>query len=422
MNRYSLVLMSIVIGMFIGIGLGRYSLNYFPSHHKQPTSELQKGLSKASSKNKDAPLQTNRSIQSSLKSKLSVQQNEEDVQQSLAQLSSVNTAKGPPKTAKEVLDRLIAEMENADPRELNGNIIYGRLQQLIDFGEDGSKAILDFFQTNQDIMLGRGGFNWGGGGMMFPSLRSVLLSTLYEFNDPTAEAASLEVLKNTTSGYEAILAAKNLEKISPGVYRAEALKAVTEILPSLIDAQDPRARRNFLDFQVLEIVGYYQAREMIPQVEEVIKQRPELLAQWIQNLLQFPAEDQIGTYRKLLEDEKGRQVFKNSPLILQLDYQNSDLRHLTQNFFSKELNPDQKGQFLQMLVLERPNQGDWRRGRSIMGSKENASFPQKKEKDKIEGKLKLLSEIELQLDTPELKTQLEKTRQQLQESLQRVKE
>jgi len=149
-------------------------------------------------------------------------------------VAAVQPSKGAPQTPKDVLSRLIYELENSDPEKADSvkdsERMMARLYQLQDFGEEGTKAIQEFLKTQQDIVLSKGRSRFDNdSGRSKTSIRTAMLDLLHDINDPIAQAASLEVLQATSSGQEVLRAARNLEKSSPGTYKDEVLKAVSEI-------------------------------------------------------------------------------------------------------------------------------------------------------------------------------------------------
>ncbi len=329
-------------------------------------------------------------------------------------------SKNLPQTAKEVIDRLLYEIENTDSPEIDLSRVMGRLQQLRDFGEDGSQAIQEFLRSQQDIAIGQNNL-FGGRQTQYPTLRAALLDTLYFMNDPISTATSLEILQTSASGYEALLATKNLEKQVPGKYRSEALKAVSEILTTI--SNDPASKNQgqqvFLNNQMLELVGYYQAKELIPQVEELIKKQPGMmLSSWLNALAQFPIEDQVKSFQKLLGDEKTiKTVLQNGGqyYLGRMDFQDNNARQLVRDVFSKNLNENQKSQLLQQISSSGYGVGFYQ----VMKTG-SSPVPQVPSKSRIEGSLRLLDDLAPQVNTPDLQKKLEGTRKQLQQQLQNI--
>jgi hypothetical protein len=316
-----------------------------------------------------------------------------------------------PQTAQEVLERLLVEIESSDSQRGESPRLLGRLQQLQDFGEEGSKAIRAFLDSQQDIVLSQG-FGYSNGRLtQFPSVRAALLDTLYEMRDPTAQAACLNVLKNTSSGLEALLAARNLEKMAPGVHRADALTAVTEILSTLVASKGDAKKQvmqNWMSTQALEIVGYYQAREVLPQLEELVKQQPQLLNAFMNTLLQFPAEEQISTMQRLSSDPKLARWINQSFYLGQMDYQSASARQAALKVIPK-LTAAQKQLFLQQMA-----QAGYRPvGAYQLMNPEKSLQNNLPVQGRVRGSIQLLEALRPSMDTPVLKKQLEETRKLL---------
>lgn len=308
-----------------------------------------------------------------------------------------------PQTAKEVIDRILSEIENGDPKDLNLRKISGYLQLLRDFGEDGSRAIQDFFRTRHDVLLEEDSILIPRLGS-YPSVRTALLGILYDMKDPTATAASLEILKNTSVPFEMLLAARNLEKFSPGAYRGETLKALSEIFPKLAD---PQNQTNPSNFWIFELIGYYKATDMIPQAEELVRKNPGQWTHfWMQALLQMPEEDRLASLQRLIANEGTRKVLTNDVYALsQMDFQSQKSRQWVGEVY-RDLTPMQKENFVSYL--------------SHMGGYFNQYMqfdrnpPTLFSKSRIENSLRLLSELAASAgDNPNVKNRIETARKEL---------
>ncbi len=355
-------------------------------------------------------------------------------------------------SAKAVIERLLSEIENSGSQPLDFFKILGRLQQLQQYGEEGSKAIRDFLRTRQEVVLGEDQFIGLSGSMngrrsFLPSLRTSLIQALYEINGPISQATSLEVLRTTSSAYEAILAARNLEKVSPGVYRADALKAISEIIFKSKDPEDSRiSTPQIINIDTLlmskhpynpddkrtvvwkdiytetfRLVAYYQAQEIFPQVEELIKEKPELVYHWINSLIQSPcsAEEQIDSYRRLTRNEKTlKMILENSSSFSLLDFQDEKARQWIREIYGDKMDVERKERFIQEIG-KLGSKGNiyptfWFMNENKLNSIQPFTKP------RLEGALQLLNELESPLDTPALQQRLVDSRQKLNQLLQYV--
>ena len=319
------------------------------------------------------------------------------------QLSLDQKFRGASQTAKEEMSRLIAECESLDIEKLK-SLFPGRLQHLKDFGEEGSQAILEFLETRKDIELEKKLWPFLGARVEVPSLRQALIDFLYEMEDPISQQASLTVLQNSSSDMEVFLAARNIEKLSPGNHRKEALQAVSEILAGYLDPKNPKIPNSL---PVLEVVRYYQARETFPQMEELIKKQPEWGGIWLHIMDGFPAEDQADVLERLWNNDKTKPFLaKRGSALNNLDFQNEKVRQLVSEIFSKEMNRIQKIQFFE--DLESGFYGPYYH--MDPSSRNRASWESKIRENTKEDKLRMLDELAPYLDTPELNQRYQKTR------------
>ncbi len=411
MKRLRLIAM-VVSGL--GISLGATWFFSRPATDQKQSTPLTKQKSvQQASKQSQSPKQNSKQTSAApkLQKKAQVEKKEERIA-AVSEYSSIEDhLKGVPQTAGEAMEQLLFEVGHANDREIEAKIL-AKIQQLQDFGEEGSKAIFEFLKTNEDIELNRY-IRFNGKNIRATSLRIVLIETLYEMNDPTAQAANLEVLKITPLSCEAILATRNLENFWPGVYRAEALNTVLEIL-----ASGKGAGR-----ELSEIVGYYQAQEIIPQIENMVKEQPRLVYDWMQCLSQFPPEDQSSSLARFFNQEEIRKkvITEAGPFFLGgFDYSNDRSRRLAYGIFTKDLNSAQK---LGLITALSRGVEDSGAHFLVMKPEQPQQSPDRsnKIKAKTEGLLKFLDEIEPVLDTPNLKTNLENVRKKVQEALGNMK-
>ena len=417
MSRLILIAATLLIGFAIGLGTGWFwwksATN--PQEVKSPLAFKNTARDGRAPKQSNPPLNLQKHGQ---------EKKEGDPKELTGTASSANDKLPvPAKTAKDIIDQILSEIESSGSEKADGQKIWKRLQKLRKFGEEGSQAILEFLRTNKDISSGPNG--WGNflheglsaeRYVQFHSLREGLLEVLYEMKSPTAQTASLEALQTTSSAKEVLLAIRNLEKVSTGTYRAEALQAMSAVLTEL--SKEPDDRYGWQDCQIIGIVGYYQARELIPLVEDLVKKQPRSLSNWLQCLDQLPAEDQIGTLERLSADEKIREtIVADDYYLVRLDYRNDRLRQMTGEFF-KEMPANQKINLIQRVG----ESGTMNFGGGFTIEFAQSTIPAYHKKDGIEASLKLLSEIEPTLDSDILKAYLEVSRLKLQEALAKAKE
>ncbi|MDD2708240.1 MAG: hypothetical protein PHV34_09545 [Verrucomicrobiae bacterium] len=321
--------------------------------------------------------------------------------------------KGVPRSAREVLEKMLAELEAMDPARVDVMVVAGRLQQLKDFGEEGSQAAAEFLRTQQDISFNMGMMPRGRGLPPIPSLRAGLIDLLGEMNDPVAQAASLEVVRGTASGFELMLAARNLERREPGSHREEILKAMQEIINSP-QFKDPKSgsASDWMSRNVVELAGYYQSKEALPRLEEMISGQPRMMASAAMALAQYPAADQAASLQRIVQDGKAAKQLAGQPwLLARFDLRDAGVRQTVQTLFSRDMNEQQREQVLSMLGNQRNRGvmmggGLMRTGESSSGNSSNRA--------RIEGALRFLDEISPSLDSQKLRQQLENVRGNLQ--------
>jgi hypothetical protein len=292
-------------------------------------------------------------------------------------------------SAKSVFKQLVEDVERDPTVKPNLAKIRGRFQLLHEFGEDGSKEIYAFLRGQEDIVL-VSGFGFSDGRLsQFPSLRTALIDALYDYHDPTAREANLDVLKKTSSGLEVLLASRNLERYWPGQYRPEALKAVSEVLTQASKSEKPDPAP-WMTAQMFEVVGYYQGEELIPQIEEAVRKDRSLANSWVMTMTQFSTENQIGSLQRMFANDVSRsQLIENSQLLAHYRLDDPRVRREVVQIY-KKLSSAQKEFFLQQLrrtatIEACPN---------MMNLEQKASFSISQKKNRLQACLAMLKEVE----------------------------
>ncbi len=311
-----------------------------------------------------------------------------------------------PQTPKAVLDRLLADLEAVDSSQTEPFPIMGRLQQLKDFGEDGSRVIQDYLRTQQDVVFPLGRFQTLTGEPV-ASLRTALIASLNGVDDPTTRAMNLEVLRTSSASAEIAWAARNLETLAPGAYRTEILSAISE---TLHNAAAPRPASQgyetyLIDPQLFELIAHFQAVDLVPDVDEILKKDPRLVPEWLHRLTSLPEDAQLLSVRSLLNDEGGKSaLLANSPFLAQLDLQNNEVRQLVRFIFQTGMTLPQREALLQQIGRTGSMEG-------FSGDASGANL-----RARLESEWKLLSELDPQI-APTLRPTSLEARKRLQDQL-----
>jgi RNA polymerase sigma factor (sigma-70 family) len=211
------------------------------------------------------------------------------------------------------------------------------LKPLTSFEEDGSRAIQEFLQSQKDVALV---YNQVAERTIQPStFRVALLEVLQDKSDPTARTTNLEVLRSASSGLEALLAVRNIEKFSPNQYRSDALKTALEILTRANENTQATDIAN-----VIQIVKYYHGVELLPQIEAMAPKKVEV---WLNVISQFEGEVQSSSLSRALSNDATRKEISQHPhALLALNLNNKEVRQVVKNAFTKEMTIEQQQKFL----------------------------------------------------------------------------
>lgn len=102
----------------------------------------------------------------------------------------------------------------------------GRLRAVIAMGADAVPAIREYLALNKDYLFGRENAR----ALQYESVRDALIDSLRQIGGEVAIQATLETLQTTADPGEVLELARNLEKMAPGVHRAEMLDAARQVL------------------------------------------------------------------------------------------------------------------------------------------------------------------------------------------------
>jgi hypothetical protein len=345
----------------------------------------------------------------------------------IAPNQSTSAEDGASQSADKILQDLASSLERTVDIDLDD--IRVPIKKLQEQKEEGSRAIQNFLRSNQDVIFRPCESFQGNRLKAAPTLRTALLAALYDLNDAVSEATNVEVLKTTTSSLEVLLSVQNLEKVSPGKYRSEALKA------ALATAKCSHARDSYSK----DIASYYQASEIVPELEKIENRSEKEFDQlrWIDFLSNFPTEVQLASLKRIYPtgviaedgwikadtfDAAYKPLVTIGANLVKLDLNINELRQIVSQTFLKKMNVKQKSQFLSAFRFSTLSDGNYFLTPSILKSNENQNHSKKgvgKDpilKAKVEGALIFLNEVEPQLDSA-LKKELTVAREDLQKSL-----
>jgi len=250
--------------------------------------------------------------------------------------------------------------------------------------------------------------------------------------DATARDANREVLRNTTSALEVLLAARNLENAAPGAHREEALNAMLAVLsrsadlPELKDGSDETSLKKVPCAEgMFAIAVHYQAVEVMPRIDEVVKGNPLLAREWLAHLPFFPEADQSASVGSLLTDESLTSYLGEHGFYMKgLNFQSPALRQFFRAIFTNATDMDKSVMitFLgdstilaygleQPAKLMQPGSG-----------KGSSSFVQSHRDGMklLDGTAQLLLELDPSVKSEEVRQALEKKRSKIQQSRQEL--
>jgi hypothetical protein len=162
--------------------------------------------------------------------------------------------------------RLISELRAAGPR--------------------GLRAVAEFLQSGRDVPL-RDEYALVGNRVVAPStLRVALLDALAGWEG--SAAVLLEFLRSRASGWEIVLAIRNLELEFPSAYRAESIAALKSALAQPAEATFGTGGES----HVFATVARLAASELLPQAEHLAVATSNV-PRYVEMLSQFPAETRV---------------------------------------------------------------------------------------------------------------------------------
>ena len=216
------------------------------------------------------------------------------------------------------------------------------LHRLRGLGAAGAQAIRDFLASGNDIALIEYRVSTASHRLGLSTLRKALIHSLASWPDPPAATAlSRDLLGATQDPEEAVLAIRALEMHAPGVYAAEALQALRELL-----AAQPLGSQRAAQ-EIIETASHYQATEFVPHLERALDQWPELVNDYFGALATFPAADRQAAVARVLANPKVISAIAEDPSTLrQLPVTDPAMRAHIAGLFATQLTPAQRERYL----------------------------------------------------------------------------
>jgi hypothetical protein len=245
-----------------------------------------------------------------------------------------------PKTPATLLDEIIASLPGLDENNRD-RVVADLIANLRKQGPAGLQVLRDFFKNGQDVKLRNG---WGmsnGRVTSAPSLRVALLDALSDW--PGATDLNLDVLRGAKSPFEASLALRNLEATSPGVYRNEAIRALSALADQSTRGDFAQQGLNHL----FDAMRHFDAPELLPAAEKVVASNPWAAFQLIDALKDMAPEVRNPAYGRLFSNPKiAEQLASNPHTLRNLSYADPQVAQYAAQLYANGMSGKQRDRFL----------------------------------------------------------------------------
>jgi hypothetical protein len=244
------------------------------------------------------------------------------------------------KSPATLLHETIASLPGLDERDRD-RAVNELVEALRQHGPAGLQAVREFFKTAQDVKI-RNGWGMSNGRITSaPSLRIALLDALREW--PGGTELNLEILRETSRAFEASLAVRNLEKSSPGVYRAEAIRTMSTLAAQPMKGEFAAEGMNY----VFDAMRHFNAPELLPAAEKLVASQPWAAFQLMNALKEMAPEVRGPAYGRLFSDPKiAAQLASNPHTMQNLNYADPHVAQHAAHLYATLMDAKQRDRFL----------------------------------------------------------------------------
>lgn len=254
------------------------------------------------------------------------------------------------RAARSVIEKMLAELDAGEKTDARS--LMGRIQQLLDLGPAGMRAIQKLFESGEDVVFDRSG---GGGRRSFfesPSLRVALLRSLADRTDPVATEIKRQVIGTSPVIEEVVTAARALEEQFPGQHTAAAVAQISKLLADLPKnasiSDEERLRESRM---ALEFATRAGSAELLPLAEQLFQSRPDDARMYPFALTRVPPEEQAKALGRVAADpEIAARVADNARGLTMLDLTSNEVRATVAGLFANRMTEAQRDHFLRDLA------------------------------------------------------------------------
>lgn len=325
-------------------------------------------------------------------------------------LRAANEGIGVPGAAARSAGDLIGDAVAAFPRmtvDERDGAVRELVAKLRAHGPIGLQALLAFFKTGDDVKL-RGGWGMTGGKITSaPSLRIALLEALSDW--PGALEVNRAIARMTSRPFEAVIAIRNLERIEPGVHRAEAIRTVRELAEQPVGGDYAMEGAHY----VIEAMRHFKATELLPAAEKIVERQPDAAYALVDALTDLPAAVRGPAIARTFSHPVVARRFASNPYVLRnLPFSEPVVVAQAARLFSNGMTVAQQ----EGLLAEFGQGRDYEPKLEFFAKEEAAQPGARKGTDAaadIKGRLDFLARVEPAVVEPEIMERVDDAREEL---------
>lgn len=313
-----------------------------------------------------------------------------------------------PKGAAEIFHEAIGKLKDMDVNRRQA-AIETLVRQLRAAGPEGFQVLRDYFRAGQDVKFQNGYAIVNGRAVQ--SLRAALLDSLGDWPGNEALDLTREILRTTSRMSEASIAIGQLEKKSPGVYRAEAIQALQQIATKPPE-KDAWAMGGTALFDAMKQL---KAPELLPAAETEVSKNPWTAPQFIASLDALPADVRAPALQRLFANEAVTKSMAANPWSMQaLNYSEPVVAQNVAQLFTANTDKRFRENFLTNFANAQAVNFSGGSGFTMGGSVVDNSADRVA---RLQGRLAFLDTIAPQCATPVLQERLQDARDAIQKSI-----
>ncbi len=290
---------------------------------------------------------------------------------------------------RDTFDQLLADLADEE-KEVDFRELMGQLELLKAMGEPGIQVMADYLVTGENVDFSE----MDGPFRRVPDMRAAILGALEGEDSPAALTANLDVLNNTETLSEAVLAARNLDGSWPEEYTGQITQMVNALVEKLPESEvpDQLAGREF--YLAMNYVGHYDQPQLLGPMESMLKDMGSerwSSSMYVNSLAQMSPDAQGESLTRIAnkDPDLAARVLSENRSFEDLNLSNPATISTSAKVFTESMNEGQQRDFLRQLE----DAGDPMESWSVFGGRERRELTPEQAMEQINGALNIAEAI-----------------------------